>query len=232
MSEYHSGAYFVRRGGRSGKGKRAAGILIAVLMLLTAAICLLVVFLPKLTAATVGADGFGGKRFYFLATGKYEDRSDALFASQDAINRGGAGYIYNDGAYNVIASVYDSESDAKALASVNENSYYFEISVPKLDTGNESDLAALKFLTGEWFSAVQTAADELQRGNATEAQAENAAVEACFKLSVFAESVGLPALGSALERASECECPKDMPLLAYLRYVHVRAISLVVKALA
>lgn len=234
MSEYHSGAYFVRRGrgGRgSGGGRRAAGALIAILLLLTAAICLLVVFLPRLTSASVSREGFGGKTFYFLAVGKYPLRDEAVLSVQDTTGRGGAGYIYNDGSYNVIAAVYDSEADAKALASVNAGSFYFALSVPKLNADAAFSVAALDYLANEWFSTLQSAADELQRGNTTEAQAERAAASVCAALRKLSENIETPALEYALESASEYDCPQNKSVLSYIHYVRVRGIALVAEAM-
>ena len=138
MSEYDSGAYFVRRGGRrnrnrngSGRSRRAAGVLITVLLILTAAICALVALLPRLSTVGAPAPDFDGKTFYMLAIGRATDREQAQTMAQYAVERGGAGYIYNDGEYKIVAAVYDKESDAKTLTSVNENSYYFELTVPK-----------------------------------------------------------------------------------------------------
>lgn len=74
MTEYSSGAYIVsRKGRRGGRGRdprrrpnRAAGILVIVLLLLTAGICLLVVFLPEFKISGVGGSAdFSGKTFTF-----------------------------------------------------------------------------------------------------------------------------------------------------------------------
>ena len=234
MNESGSGAYFVRRrsrGGGSGKGKRAAGLFIAVLLVLTAAICLLVVFLPKITGGTAAVGAFGGKTFYFLSTGSYSVRDTALLAAQETTSRGGAGYIYNDGEYRIIAAVYSSEADARALASVNDGATYFgiDVSVPK--DADENSVAAVAYLTGEWFDVVGRTADELQRGNITEAQAEHATASACARLCAVAESAGMPNLKSALYAAGEYSCPDKTAPLAYIRYVQVRAIAETVRAL-
>ena len=178
MSEYDSGAYFVRRGGRrnrnrngSGRSRRAAGVLITVLLILTAAICALVALLPRLSTVGAPAPDFDGKTFYMLAIGRATDREQAQTMAQYAVERGGAGYIYNDGEYKIVAAVYDKESDAKTLTSVNENSYYFELTVPKCNIA-DADARALRYLTGEWYDAVQTAASELQRGRSEEHTSE------------------------------------------------------------
>lgn len=235
MSDYNSGAYFVRRGrGRGGHGKRAAGVLIAVLLLLTAAICLLVVFLPKITgdeSVSVGG-GFTRKKFYILTTYVGSVRDDALLAAHDASARGGAGYVYNDGEYKVVASVYDNESDARALASVNDGAQYFELSVSLPVDVDDGTVRAVEYLTGEWFVAVRRAADDLQRGSITEAQAEHAVRSVCRVLVQKTGDAQNSAISRALEYASEYDCPQNMAPLAYIRLVQVRAIISVCEAVA
>lgn len=223
MSE--SGAYFVRRGRGGGRSKRAAGLLVAVLLVLTAAICLLVVFLPRLTKGSVAANAFGGRTFYFLSTGSYSVRDTALVAARDTSARGGAGYLYNDGEYRIIAAVYSSEADARALASVNDGATYFGIEIALPADADEGSIAAAKYLTGEWFDAVGRTADELQRGNMTQAQAEYAVQSACARLAEISQAAELSAFRAALVAACEYSCPTDMTPLAYIRRVHVRAIA-------
>lgn len=225
MSEYYSGAYFVRRRGGA-HGKRAAGVLIAVLLLLTAAICLLVVFLPKITSDESVPTGGGvtRKKFYILTTYVGSFRDDALLAAHDTSARGGAGYVYNDGEYKVVAAVYDSEADARALASVNDNAQYFEISIALPESTDDGTVGAVEYLAGEWFDSVRRAADDLQRGSITEAQAEYAARSVCAVLSQKSELAQNSAVRRALDAACEYDCPQSVTPLAYIRYIQVRAI--------
>lgn len=176
MNENRSGAYFVSRrgGGRKRRGsRRGAGILITVLMLLSAAIVGLVILLPRLNAGSSSPVGFSGKVFYFLATAEETEKETAGLAAREACDRGGAGYIYNNGNYTVIAAVYSRESDAKTVTSVNAGSFYFALTVPAASM-SDADRKLAEFLTGEWFETVYTASAELERGNITEASAERA----------------------------------------------------------
>ena len=204
--------------------------MITTLILLSAAICLLVIFLPKLTSVAVGSQTFGGQTFYFLATEKFDDRTKALLGAQSAVDRGGAGYIYNDGSYHIVAAVYDKESDAKALTAVNENSYYFSLTVHKTDM-TESETKLIAFITGEWFTAVSAAASELSRGNITESQAECAVLSVCLKAISLAENVS-PMLSNAVTAACDYSCPLSISVLAYIRYVQVDTVVSVVRALS
>lgn len=239
MKEYESGAYFVSRNSykrtarspRPRRGRGAAGVLIAVLLLLTAAICALVFLLPRMTdRAADGAPTFKGKTFYFLATAQYSENEQALLGAQYAVERGGAGYVYNDGSYRIVAAVYDRETDAKTLVSVNADSHYFELSVPQLVCGS-GEKTALEYLTGEWFATVFNVATELDRGNISDAAAEYAALTACRKLESLSDGVESGMLKRALMRSVEFARPQSRSVLSYIRYIHVRAIIEAVAAL-
>lgn len=203
--------------------KRAAGVLVIVLLLLTAGICALVWLLPGLTETAGGSPSFGGKTFYFLATAKTDERVEALTAAQAASDRGGAGHIYNDGEYRVIAAVYDRESDVKTLVSVNADSHYFALEYPKLDC-DERDRRALEYLTGEWFSSVFAAVTELDRGNITDAAAERAVFSCCRRLEKLAYDCADRALQNALLSAVELDGQASRSTLSFLRLIHVKAI--------
>lgn len=232
MTEYSSGAYIVSRKDRRGKRNRdprrrpgkAAGLLVIVLLLLTAGICLLVVFLPRIKFAGVsGAADFSGKTYYFLTTAKATDRLTAREHAQYAAERGGAGYIYNDGNYRIIAAAYERESDAKTLASVNADADYFAFSLPSAACDG-GDKATLEYLAGELFTVCATAASELDRGNITEASAEYAVRAALDKLTALACSASSERIKTA---AAECvlyEIPQGRSVLSYIRYVQVRAL--------
>lgn len=234
MDDDRYSAYFVsrrgykprpsRRGNRR-RSHRAAGLLITALLLLSAAICLLVVFLPRLTSAdgVAASPNFGGKTFFFLATAKSDDRDSAELNAVSSAERGGAGYIYNDGSYHVVAALYDRESDAKTLATVNQNSYYFALVLPAVGCG-ESDKAALDFVVGEFCSALTTAAVELDRGNITEAAAEFAAGVALNKLRSVAVSAENARLSDALTRVADDAFSGDRSVLSGIRYVQIAAV--------
>lgn len=221
-------AYIIERGGRKkSRNKRRggagpAGILIAVLLILTAAICLLVVFLPRVGNKNTAANATAtpGKTYYFLCTSEAEDRMSAISSSQYAIERGGAGYIYNDGKYKIIAAVYAKETDVKTLVSVNVNSFYFSLNLPGGEY-NSGDKAVIDYLTGEWFDTLLTAATELDRGNITEAAAEYAVKAACDNLRDLALKANSEKLKHAIT-ACTYSPPQTQTVLSYIRYIHVQ----------
>ncbi|MCH5165571.1 MAG: hypothetical protein J1G01_04135 [Clostridiales bacterium] len=204
---------------RKRKPRRAAGVLIAVLLLLTAGICLLVVFLPKMTASVGAAPVFKGKTFYMLATAKVSSRTEALIAAQSAAERGGGGYIYNDGEYRIIAAAYDRESDAKTLVSVNADSHYFALTVPS--SSKSGDKRVLEYIVGDWFLTVTTAAAELDRGNITESAAEHAVAVACRKLCALADNAESAYLKHAVTGVCDIGIQTNRTVLSYIRYVQV-----------
>lgn len=232
---YGDNAYIINRGGRRARkqngARRTAGVLIAVLLLLTAVICLLVVFLPRVrlggsASASIAA---GGKTYYFLCTAETDERLQGVLSAQNAMERGGAGYLYNDGKYKVVAAVYKNESDVKTLVTVNADSFYFSLGIP---SGNYSDgdRAVINYLTGEWFDTLSVAATELDRGNTTESAAEFAAFRACEKL----KSLALKA-SDRLKTAVislEYSPPQTQSVLSYIRFVHVKYILTVLGALS
>lgn len=231
-------AYIIERGGRTrqsrrrrGGASRAAGILIAVLLLLTAAICLLVVFLPRIgnKNTAVGASATAGKTYYFLCTAETDERLSAIASAQNAIERGGAGYIYNDGKYKIIAAVYNKETDVKTLVTVNANSFYFSLSLPSGEY-KSGDKAVVEYLTGEWFDTLLTAATELDRANITEAAAEYAVQSACSRLRDLAYKANSEKLKNAIT-ACTFSPPQNQTVLSYIRYIHVQHVVATISAL-
>lgn len=231
-------AYIIERGGRSrqsrrrrGGAGRAAGILISVLLILTAAICLLVVFLPRLNSNSSAANASvtAGKTYYFLCTAETEERLSAITSSQYAIERGGAGYVYNDGKYKIIAAVYAKESDVKTLVSVNANSFYFSLNLPGGEYAS-GDRTVIDYLVGEWFDTLSTAATELDRANITEAAAEYAVKAACDKLRDLALKANSEKLKNAIGSCAYSPS-QSQTVLSYIRYVHVQYVVSAISAL-
>lgn len=231
MDDY-SGAYIISRSKKykPPRGKRFAGVLIVVLLLLTSAICLLIIFLPKITTAG-GEAAFSGRTFYFLATDEAKSRDTAIERANISAARGGAGYIYNDGTYRVVAMAYGTESEAKQIAAHNPGAFVFSVSIPAVAAETE-DARAIEYVCGEWFSALSGAAKDLDRGVMTDAQAELAAERACASLSDAADKVQGSRLKRALSAAGEFSVPDGMSLLSYIRHVTVRGIALVSKSLS
>ena len=230
MDGNYNGVQIVSRSRKSRTSPRrgGAGILIFVLLLLTAGICALVVLLPRFNGKTVQT-GFAGRSFYMLCTGEADELETALLLGKDTSDRGGAGYVFNDGKYKIVASAYAREADAKLLTGVNSDSTYFEISFPK--SGAVGDGAALAFFADEWFEKVSSAASDLERGTVTEAAAEFAVTSVSLKLVSLADKCESGALMRALRSATDA-VSGSRTVLSRIRYVQVRTLSVVYFAMS
>ena len=62
-----------------------------------------------------------GQTFYAVQTGIYSDKDTASYYAQDVKKRGGAGYVFFDGLYRVVASIYPKALQAKTVAERMEN---------------------------------------------------------------------------------------------------------------
>ncbi len=228
-----SGVYFVQRRSRrkrGGGGKRGAGILIAVLLLLTCAICAMAVFLPELSQTSRSPE-FDGKTFYCLVTAESDDFGAAYEAAEGTAAQNGAGYIYNDGKFRVIAAVYATEAEASAVVSVNAGSSYIAVAVPHCALEAE-DADVLEYITGDWFREVAGAANDLDRGVITSAAADHRASAACKRLLNMSDGLHSAPLRRAVIKAGEYELHNDRSVVSYLRYIAVRAILKVCDALS
>lgn len=224
-----SDAYIIERGGRRSSGGRrrgggagrAAGVLIAVLLILTAVICLLVVFLPRIgnNNTAVNSSAVGGNTYFFLCTAETEDRMQSISQAQDAMARGGAGYVFNNGKYRVVAAVYNREADVKTLVTVNADSFYFSLSLPARNY-TSGDKAVVEYLTGDWFDTVSASATELDRGNITESAAEYAVQSVCSRLRDLALKSDSEKLKNAIS-ACAYSPPASQTVLSYIRYINV-----------
>ncbi len=225
MAQNRSGAYIVTRGRRGGPRRyRGAAILILCLIVLSAGIVLLVMFMPRLTAERASSTSFGGKTFYFLATAETEKRQVALEYAQDAANRGGAGAIYNDGKYKIIAAAYATEAEANSLVALNEGAFCVSVSIDGAEKAN--DAKALECLCSDWFPKVYAASADLDRGAATEAAAERAVRDAFLELRACAVNADSELLREAIVSSCDYDIGESgaRSVLSYIRYVTVRTI--------
>lgn len=233
MDDDARGAYLYYRNGTAGgrrskkrrSHRRAAGVLVTVLLLLSGAICLLVFFLPRLSVGVDARPSGVSAVFYFLSTAEETEKQRAAEQAQSCSSRGGAGYVYNDGVYRIIAGVYASETDAKALASVNDGATYFKVEVAQ-DRYAQGAMQALEYFAGEWFSAVDTAVRELDRGNITEAAAEHSVEKAFDKLCalLYAADDGNAKTAAARISALATESP-TLSVLSRIRYIQVATVA-------
>jgi len=73
------------------------------------------------------------QKYYAVETGFFTSDSDARAEAQSVKGRGGAGYIYNDGKFHVLAAAYATLSDAeKVKAQLGGNAAVYEVKTPAL----------------------------------------------------------------------------------------------------
>lgn len=120
------------------------------------------------------------KSYYFL---QIYSETDGVKATADATllkQKGGAGHIYNDGVFRIMAGVYDNYDDAFSVYSRYAESYtdsmVYELKVPRLDLGKfmESDLCSavlpiFKLTETEVFSSLQSLDYSLDKGEISQA---------------------------------------------------------------
>ncbi|MFR6640032.1 MAG: hypothetical protein ACLUSP_00625 [Christensenellales bacterium] len=98
------------KGGKTGKSGRKFAVVVVLLSVI------------RLFSVAFGAGGsktvvrVKRKEWYFVSVLTAADSGQANVKALDIRSRGGAGYIYNDGDFSVIASVYPTEREAKAVA--------------------------------------------------------------------------------------------------------------------
>lgn len=226
MKDNQSGAFIVSRRKPRDKStsfahKRIGGI-IAALLFLSAVICTAVSLYPRLSKSSKVAVGFS-KTYYFLAVGEEQTRVQAQENAQYAKEHGGAGYIYNDGKYHIVAAVYERETDVKTLVSVNADSHYFALDFSVAAYG-DGDKRVLDYLTGEWFNTVFTAVTELDKGNIAESAAEHAVASAFDRLKKLAQDAETKAVNVVLS-SFVFDPPQTQSVLSYLRYVNVFVVA-------
>lgn len=204
------------------------GIAIVVLTLLTAGICALVLFFPTASddsPVSTPAASVETFDFYLLCTFESDDRQAAYDNALVTAARGGAGYVYNDGKYRVVAAVYRKKEDAEALSEVNDGSFCVKLEI-RFSAKNKAQKNAVAYLAGEWFDDISRASTGLERGSITDAQAERSAIAACNKLLRYADEIKSGAVYRTLVEAGEYSVPTSRELKSYLRYVAARAVVL------
>lgn len=98
---------------------------------------------PKTEAKghSLNLDGFTA---YTMQMGAFSEEKNAKASAQEIMTRGGAGYVFNDGSYRVLASAYTSEQDANTVkdqlkSQSNIDASVYTITVPKVDLTITSD---------------------------------------------------------------------------------------------
>ena len=108
-----------RRGYRSNYGKnRGRGLRVFLVLAVFAIIPVAATyaFLSKTEVVAGKTYRVKAETRYFLVTGTYDSIADANLAAAIVKERGGAGYIFNDGKFRIVAAVYKDKKTAETVA--------------------------------------------------------------------------------------------------------------------
>ncbi len=151
-------------------------------------------FLSKTEAAAGKTYRVKAETRYFLVTGAYDVISDANLAAAVVKEKGGAGYIFNDGKFRIAAAVYNDKSTAEAVAAkqtIETEIYPITIAETSLGTDKaiaESLAAALNAYDGV-FRDLTAVTEEYEKGNSTDGALALAATNAAADLKSAAREV-------------------------------------------
>lgn len=135
-----------------------------------AAVC---AFMPKIAQPTTKTYRSKAYAIYFLITGSYDAIADANLASDVVRERGGAGYIINDGSFKVVAAVYKTKKTAEAVAAKQKiDATVYELTVKEAPLGSDKD-AAKRLMTAlnacdSAYADITAVTEDCETGNATE----------------------------------------------------------------
>lgn len=170
---------------------------------------------------------FSAETWYFVIVSVPSDGEDAQIKATAIRTRGGAGYIINDGKYNIAASVYNRLADAESVCARMDGAFVFERTVP----GKKLPLSDAALAEKQTTTLVTTAIIELSELLYSFETSELSEAALTYAVSGWREkikrqsleiSAELPILSSQLSEwcgaLSECERNEDGLLNGQLRY--------------
>ena len=160
---------------RKKKGKKPryalAKTLIAIIFLsLACVICFS--FLPQSKVISEGKTEIASKKWYFVKFYEAQEYAQAEIDSEKIREAGGSGYLLNDGKYNVMGAVYDSETDAQSVVEKqSEIAKIYTLTVPKITLQGEYDEQTLSALSlyKSVYSEISSALNDYDSGKSTDA---------------------------------------------------------------
>ena len=114
--------------------------------------------------------------YYAAETGAFTSMRQAADCAEETAAAGGAGYIYNDGTFHVLASVHTKYADADAAAKTYEPADVFTLKIPNKTityTGNKSEKEAARkalALPPSVFSQISDMSSHMKSGGLSAAQ--------------------------------------------------------------
>lgn len=175
-----------RRGYRSNYGKnRGRGLRVFLVLAVFAIIPVAATyaFLSKTEFVAGKTYRVKAETRYFLVTGTYDSIADANLAAAIVKERGGAGYIFNDGKFRIAAAVYKDKKTAETVAVKQKSeTEIYPITIKETTLGSDKaiakSLAAALNVYDEIFRDLTAVTEEYEKGNSTEGALALAATNA------------------------------------------------------
>lgn len=115
--------------------------------------------------------------YYGLQTGMYNDLKTAEEYAQSIKSRGGAGYVYYDGVYRVVASVYKTAVQARTVcekmgeAGIDATVFSFSISPysdSSISSSNREELISVSTYADYCYQMLYTLSNDIDTGNSNQ----------------------------------------------------------------
>ena len=125
---------------------------------------------PRAEKITVPA-----KSWHLVVVAEHTEIVKAEIEAQSVRERGGAGYIFNDGSYKIIASVYSTYEGASAVAEGIEGSFVYDLKIPSFsisDIENEDrkELKESLFFYQTLYEEMLRKVESFEKGEITESK--------------------------------------------------------------
>ena len=83
------------------------------------------------------------KTWHYVTVRFSTEHLESELASENVKEKGGGGFILNDGTFVITATVFENESDAKSVASKIENGKVYSLTVPQISVSEQKDTTAV-----------------------------------------------------------------------------------------
>lgn len=182
-------------GGRRNVGhRRVLPVFLALLLCSVVPIVVTYTFLSKTTEAAGRTYRVKAETRYFLVTGSYDVTGDARLAAAVVKEKGGAGYLINDGKFRVIAAVYRDKKSAESVAAKQKSdNEVYPVTIKETSLGENAEIAkrlsvALNVYDSV-FIDVNSVTEEYERGNSTDGALTLAVTNAAGRFSDAAREI-------------------------------------------
>ena len=84
------------------------------------------------------------KTWHYVTVRFSTEHLESELASENVKEKGGGGFILNDGTFVITATVFENESDAKSVASKIENGKVYSLTVPQISVSEQKDTKEIR----------------------------------------------------------------------------------------